>query len=148
MKVFLDTNIFMEYTSCRKDYKLVSDIFKAIVDGKISAVASVGGMYTNAYLVALHFKQQGVFRPEQTEMLRQVLNGILDLAPTVDCSLQTIREAINDERFTDIEDSFQYHCAQQHDCDVLLTINVKDYKNVLDEKPKVLSPHEFIENFL
>ncbi len=50
MKVFLDTNIFMEYTSCRKDFKWVSDIFKSIVDGRISAVASVGGMYTNAYL--------------------------------------------------------------------------------------------------
>lgn len=56
MKVFLDTNIFIEYTTCRKQFRWVRDVFDAIEDEIISAVASVGGMYTNAYLVTLYFK--------------------------------------------------------------------------------------------
>ena len=47
MKVFLDTNIFIEYTTCRKQFRWVRDVFDAIEDEIISAVASVGGMYTN-----------------------------------------------------------------------------------------------------
>ena len=78
-------------------------------------------MYTNAYLVTLYFKEHGIHRPEQTERVRQTLLAFLQLAPTVDCSAETVQEAVNDERFTDIEDSFQYHCALQNDCDVLLT---------------------------
>ena len=57
MKVFLDTNIFIEYTTCRKQFRWVRDVFDAIEDEIISAVASVGGMYTNAYLVTLYFKE-------------------------------------------------------------------------------------------
>lgn len=121
MKVFLDTNIFIEYTTCRKQFRWVRDVFDAIEDEIISAVASVGGMYTNAYLVTLYFKEHGIHRPEQTERVRQTLLAFLQLAPTVDCSAETVQEAVNDERFTDIEDSFQYHCALQNDCDVLLT---------------------------
>ena len=138
MKVFLDTNIFIEYTTCRKQFRWVRDVFDAIEDEIISAVASVGGMYTNAYLVTLYFKEHGIHRPEQTERVRQTLLAFLQLA----------QEAVNDERFTDIEDSFQYHCALQNDCDVLLTINIKDYKNVLGQRPEVLTPEEFVEKYL
>lgn len=73
---------------------------------------------------------------------------MIDLAEVIDCSQNTILEAINDERFTDIEDSFQYHCALQNDSDVLLTINIKDYKNVLGQRPEVLTPEEFVEKYL
>ena len=33
MKVFLDTNIFIEYTTCRKQFRWVRDVFDAIEDG-------------------------------------------------------------------------------------------------------------------
>lgn len=148
MKVFLDTNIFMEYTKCRKQFKWVRDIFDAIEDEKLTAVSSVGSMYTNAYLVTLYLKENEIHRPEQVEKLRLILNTFRQIAPTVDCSDETIKEAIDDEQFTDIEDSFQYHCALQHECDVLLTINIKDYKNVLGTKLYVMTPQEFVERFL
>lgn len=108
MKVFLDTNIFMEYVSCRKQYKLVRNIFDLIEDGNIEAVVSVRGMYTTAYLLTRLFKEQGIHRPEQTEKLRLGLNGLLSLAEAVDCNHESIENGINDERFVDIEDSFQY----------------------------------------
>ena len=148
MKVFLDTNIFMEYTKCRKQFKWVRDIFDAIEDGKLTAVSSVGSMYTNAYLVTLYLKESEIHRPEQTAKLRLILNAFRTIAPTVDCSDETVKEAIDDEQFTDIEDSFQYHCALQHHCDVLLTINIKDYKNASDSELEVMPPQEFVEKYL
>lgn len=148
MRVFLDTNIFMEFVSHRKQEAKVFLIFKAIKENKLSAIVSVGGMYTIAYLLGRIFKQNDVHQPELNEKIRMGLNGQLNLAEVKDCSHETISEAINDERFIDIEDSFQYHCALQHDCDVLLTINKKDYKNVLGQIPEVLTPEEFVAKYL
>ena len=148
MKVFLDTNIFMEYVSCRSDYKYVSFIFDSIEDGKNSAVASVGGIYTITYLLGRIFKQNDIHQPELNEKIRFSLNRLLELSSAVDCTSETVHTAINDEQFTDIEDSFQYHCALQHHCDVLLTINIKDYKNALDSELEVMTPQEFVEKYL
>ena len=138
----------MEYTKCRKQFKWVRDIFDAIEDGKLTAVSSVGSMYTNAYLVTLYLKENEIHRPEQTAKLRLILNAFRTIAPTVDCSDETVKEAIDDEQFTDIEDSFQYHCALQHHCDVLLTINIKDYKKASDSELEVMTPQEFVEKYL
>ena len=148
MKVFLDTNIFIEFVSHRKQETLICSIFETIKKANLTAAVSVGGMYTIAYLLTRIFKKKVIHQPELNEKVRLGLNGLIDLAEVIDCSQDTIQEAINDERFTDIEDSFQYHCAEQHDCDVLLTINIKDYKNVLGGRPEVLTPEEFVEKYL
>ncbi len=42
MKVFLDTNIFLEYFEQRREYQAVSRLLSAVEDGKIKAVVSVG----------------------------------------------------------------------------------------------------------
>lgn len=148
MKVFLDTNIFMEYVSCRKQYETIRDVFDAIEDGKITAVMSIGGLYTLTFLITRLLKESNIHRPEQTEKLRIVLKGLLQLAPIVDCSQEVAFEAVADERFTDIEDSLQYHCAKQNSCDVLLTINIKDFKKVIDGDLRIISPQEFVSEFL
>ncbi len=33
-----------------------------------------------------------------------------------------------DSRFLDLEDAFQYFIAKKNDCDIILTRNIKDYK--------------------
>ena len=96
----------------------------------------------------MYLKENDIHRPEQIEKLRLILHAFRKIAPTVDCSDETIEASIDDEQFTDIEDSFQYHCALQHGCDVLLTINIKDYKNVLVLGVEVMTPQGFVEKYL
>jgi predicted nucleic acid-binding protein len=48
----------------------------------------------------------------------------------------------------DVEDSFQYQCAVQNKCDVLVTINLKDYRGVDNSRIEVLSPTEFASKYL
>ena len=55
MKVFLDTNIFLEYFGRRKQYQAVGRLFDAIEDGRLKAVVSAGCVYTLAYLVRIGF---------------------------------------------------------------------------------------------
>lgn len=144
MKVFLDTNVFIEYFERRELFETVSDIFDAIEDGRIEAVISSGSLYTITYLLTIGLKRMNIHRPEQTEKLRSALNGVLDLATVVDISHTNMSVAINDKAFSDIEDSFQYHCALQNKCTHLITINLKDYKKVDSNSIEVLSPMEFV----
>lgn len=124
----------------------MSQIFDAIEDGEVEAVMSVGGLYTITYLLTTGLKRQGIHRPEQTEKLRSILNDVMDLVSTAELSSESISQAINDARFSDIEDSYQYHCAMEHQCDALVTINIKDYPASADFP--VLAPQAFVERYL
>ena len=62
MKVFLDTNIFLEYFERRRQYQAVSQLLSAIEDGRLKAVVSAGCVYTLAYLVRSELKRQGIHR--------------------------------------------------------------------------------------
>ena len=56
--------------------------------------------------------------------------------------------AVNDQRFSDIEDSYQYQAALSADCDVLLTLNVHDFKYISSDKEiSILTPAEFLDKY-
>jgi len=128
MKVFLDTNIFLEYFERRRQHEAVGKLLSAIEDGRVRAFVSVGCIYTLAYLVRMELKRQGVHRPEQTERLRQTLNIVLSMVTVAGISHKRITIGTNDTAFDDVEDSFQYQCALQNKCDALVTINLRDYR--------------------
>lgn len=148
MKVFLDTNIFLEYFEQRREYKAVDKLLSAVEDGKVKAIVSVGCVYTLAYLIRMGLKRQGIHRPEQTTRLRSLLNIVLSMAAVAGVSHKNIVSGTNDLAFDDVEDSFQYQCALQNKCDALITINLKDYSNADTAKVEILSPTEFVEKFL
>ena len=148
MKVFLDTNIFLEYFERRREYQAVSPLLSAIEDGKLKAVISAGCVYTLAYLIRMELKRQDVHRPEQTLRLRSTLNTVLSMATVAGISHKSIVNGTNDLAFDDVEDSFQYQCAIQNKCDALVTINLKDYRGADSARIEVLSPTEFISKYL
>ncbi len=148
MKVFLDTNIFLEYFEQRRECQSVSKLFDAIEDGKVKGVVSVGCVYTLAYLVRMELKRQGIYRPEQTIKLRSTLNTILSMVTSVGITHKRLVQGVNDANFDDIEDSFQYQSALQSKCDALVTINLRDFENVDASKIEIMSPTEFVNKYL
>ena len=111
MKVFLDTNIFLEYFERRQQYRPVSQLFDAIEERRLKGVVSVGCIYTLAYLVRSELKRQGIHRPEQTQRLRETLDIVLSIVTATNVSHKRLVSANSDPSFDDIEDSFQYQCA-------------------------------------
>jgi len=148
MKVFLDTNIFMEFFEQRNKCETVRSILHAVEDKAITGVISSGSLYTLTYLLTLGLKRNNVHRPEQTELLRDLLRRIVSLCTVVDTSHARLVTAINDESFTDIEDSYQYQCALQNGCTHLLTINIKDYREADQTSMEILTPDYFVEKYL
>ena len=148
MRLFLDTNIFPEFINRRAQYESVCHLIDAIVEGKHSACISTGCIYTLSFLFERSLKAQGIHKPEQTARLRSYLTEVLHVAELVDLSHYAAEQAINDEHFSDIEDSFQYQCALENGCDVFVTINVDDFKNADQLQMEILTPAAFVEKYL
>lgn len=148
MKVFLDTNIFLEYFERRRQYEYVSQLLSAVEDGRLKAVVSAGCIYTLAYLVRSELKRQGIHRPEQTRRVRQTLDIVLSLVTVAGISHKRMVSGNGDPAFDDIEDSFQYQCALQNKCDALVTINLKDFRRADTSAMEILSPEEFVGKYL
>jgi predicted nucleic acid-binding protein len=148
MRLFLDTNIFPEFINRRAQYESVCHLIDAIVEGKHSACISTGCIYTLSFLFERSLKAQGIHKPEQTARLRSYLTEVLHVAELVDLSHYAAEQAIDDEHFSDIEDSFQYQCALENGCDVFVTINVDDFKNADQLQMEILTPAAFVDKYL
>ena len=108
MKVFLDTNVFLEYFEQRREYQAVSRLLSAVEDGKLKAVVSIGCVYTLSYVIRMELKRKGIHRPEQTKLLRSTMNVVMSMVTAVGLGHKRIIHGINDDSFDDMEDSFQY----------------------------------------
>ena len=147
MKLFLDTNIFMEFIEHRQQYDDVCFIIDAIMEKRFSAYISTGCLYTLAYLFEKSLKKQSIHRPELTTRLCGYLNEVLDMANLAELSHNRARRAVRSGKFSDFEDSFQYQCALDSHCDVLITINVSDFVNA-GKRLEILTPSQFVNKYL
>lgn len=147
-KVFLDTNIFLEYFEQRREYRAVSQLLNAVEDGKLKAIISVGCVYTLTYLIQMGLKRKNIHRPEQILQLRATLGTVMSMVEVGGLSQNHVIRGINDTSFDDVEDSLQYQCALQAKCDAFITINLRDYRNPDTSKMEIMSPTEFVEKYL
>jgi len=148
MRLFIDTNIILEYIDHRDQYVDVRAILSSINNKEHVGLVSQGSIFTLAYLVERSLKARGIHRPEQTRQLRQIMASILRLVEPVGISRPDMLSAVLDHSFVDLEDSLQYQYAAQNRCSVLITINENDYKNVDQRKLEILTPSAFVENYM
>ena len=107
MKLFIDTNIFIEYFERRLQFDSVRLLFNALEDGIHTGYISVGSFYTIAYIVDQGFKRKGFNKQERVDFVRSVLSQILDFTTVVGIDNETLRHSVNNLSFVDLEDSFQ-----------------------------------------
>lgn len=146
MRVFVDTNIIMELLANRSQADIVDDVFAACEENGWKRFISVGSFYTLTYLVERVLKQTYQSRPNLLEHQRSILRDILsafDISPLRSLHLL---QGVNNPAFSDLEDSYQHQAALLAECDVLLTINSKDFK--LAGKIQVMTPEEFKGTYL
>ena len=148
MKLFIDTNVFMEFVGHRKQYETVSLIIDAIIEEEHTACISAGSLYTLSYLFERGLKKQDIHKPELTLRIRHLLAEVLNMSTIVPLAHANAETAVYDESFTDIEDSFQYRCALENRCHVLITINDNDYKNADQSRIEILTPSAFVEKYI
>ena len=148
MRLFIDTNIIVEYIEHRQQYESVRMILERILKGEYEGLVSQGSVYTLAYLIVRTLTANGIHRPELTERLRQMMAAILQLVEPIGISRTDMLNAIFNHDFNDLEDSIQYQTAAQNRCATLITINIDDYKNADQSRMEILTPSAFVEKYI
>ena len=144
MRLFIDTNIFVEYFEKRLQFECVRKLFDMLEDGIHIGYISAGSFYTLAYIVDQGFKRKGLNKPERVGFVRSVLLHVLDLVTVIDIGNEELRKGINNMAFTDLEDSFQHQVSLSGRCDAIITLNDKDFKGVKETSIKVYTPLQFL----
>lgn len=133
MVILIDTNVLLNYLTNRDDPYLEQSI--EIV--RMCATGKCIGYIAFHTLSILWY----VLRRWDDEERRQSLKAICDIFYVAAASQDAIREAIENDRFTDFEDCLQDKCAREVRANYIITCNLSDYKAA--EVPSV-TPKQFL----
>ena len=149
MKVFVDTNVIIEYLIARERVGAAKQVIDWLVENRNDIYMSVGGFYTILYSVDKYIRKE-LFPPKdlRLNMLRGIARGLLANYRVAEHDNKTLLQAITDLRFSDLEDSCQLQAAIKCGCQILLTFNNKDYPTTDSMPIKVLTPETFIETHI
>lgn len=133
-KLFFDTNVVVDLLGEREQfYDSVAKIATLADKGKILLVVSALTYSTVYYLLS---------RFEDNEAVKEKIRKFKVIAETSDLTDKIVDKGLT-SKFSDFEDSLQYYCAISMDCNILITRNVKDFKQ--SEIP-VLTPDEYLSS--
>jgi len=118
-KLFIDSDIILDVLAIRDNfYEPAASLFDLGYEGKLD-------LYTTAVVLANVFyilrKKHGIEKSkEQIKQLRQIMSILPINGKMVDDVLTS--------KFSDFEDGLQYFTAKENNIPVIITRNVKDYK--------------------
>jgi len=142
MKVFLDTNVILEFFIEREDVRTAAQLFSRLKEEKAEMCMSVGSFYTMLFLIDKYLRKElGLTGDVRIATLRSLAVKIVKAISVVEQDNESLLRGVEDMQYKDIEDSCQYQAAVMAGCDYIITYNVKDYPHSL---LPVLSPSDFL----
>jgi len=132
-KIFLDTNVILDDVLERKGARETQQLYTRADRGQIKLYTSFLSMANVAYIL----------RKMPNESLIELLKGITSFVEILSMDDKQFFSSL-EANAPDFEDSLQYQCAKVHNCDFLLTNNVKHFKF---SKIPVITPTEFLATF-
>ena len=134
MRILIDTNVLIDYILRREPYtddaeKIIFLCKNMQIEGCIAAHSVMNIFYILRKLMTL-------------EKRKKFLNHISEFIAIVGIDRRKIINAVNNDRFTDVEDCLQTECAKEFSADYIVTRNVKDFQN---STIPAISPDEFLK---
>lgn len=129
-KIFLDTNVILDFVLHRDGEIQAMDILQMGEDEKISLCTSFLSMANIAYILR-KLPQKELYR------MLSLLTSMFDVLPM---TKEYFTKALQIEN-VDFEDVLQYVCAKENKCDVIVTSNKKHF---LFSEVQICSPNEFL----
>lgn len=137
MKVFLDTNVILDFYQVRDDFfRPAAIIFDLGFKGEIDLVVSSLSVINANYILRKYY--------EKSE-LNLKLRSILNLCKVSIITQQDLRQAL-DLNWSDFEDCTQYLSALSAFSDILITRNTNDFKSA--SGLRIMSPCDFVNEYL
>lgn len=88
------------------------------------------------------YKSYGAKIPN--DVVTEFINITLELFEVIPEDKKILHSATNNSLFSDKEDSIQYECAKEIQADLILTSNIKDFKNA---GIPVMTPEQFCNKY-
>ena len=134
MKIFVDTNIFIDILLGREPfYRPSARIYRLVENGLIRGyIAPI--TVNNIYYICRKAKKR-----EEIKAFLEEIASTFSIAPL---DADTIRRA-NRMKMGDYEDALQYAMAQQKICDILITRNIGDFPQ--NGPVRIMTPELFLE---
>lgn len=132
MKIFLDTNIFLDLILKRENSKESLIILNAIQEGIFE------GFVLDITLLNIDY-----IAKKQVKNIRDFLTLINDTFSVIGATNEAIFKALNIQN-NDLEDNIQFICAKNCSCDAIITNDKSFYR----EDIQTLSSNEFIDKFM
>lgn len=149
MKVFIDTNVILEYVLQREHYAEAKKVIAQCITTCDTMMMSAGGFYTMIFIVDKYFRKELLKgRGEARELTRVIMRKILDVFSVAEHNAETLITGIDNRTFYDLEDSCQYQLAQKEGCKLLLTFNLSDYPAEQATTLSVMTPQMFLDTYL
>lgn len=133
-KIFIDTNIVIDLLSRREPFFNDAANLFSLADKKNIVLTVSSLTIANTSYTLLRQKTAN----EAKAILRK-LRLIIKILPLDD---KIIGLALNDDTFSDFEDGLQYFTAVENEQDIIITRNLKDFKNSI---LPAMTARQFIE---
>jgi predicted nucleic acid-binding protein len=134
-KLFVDTNIVIDLLSRREPFfKEAAELFSLADKNRVELSVSSLTIANTSYALLRQMDSN------KTKSVLRKLRLILRILPLDD---KIIGLALNDENFSDFEDGLQYFTAIVNDQELIITRNLKDFKN---SKLPAMTAKQFIES--
>jgi predicted nucleic acid-binding protein len=131
-KIFVDTDIIYDMLAKRElHYQAAARLFTLSDGGKIQIFISALTVANIHYLISKQLSSNEA---------KQIIRKFKLLVNIVPINEKIIDLALNSD-FKDFEDAIQYYCALENDIELLLTRNLKDYKQA---QISVMTAQDFI----
>ena len=133
-KLFVDTNIVIDLLSRREPFfEEAAELFSLADKNQVELSVSSLTIANTSYALLRQMDSN-----KAKSVLRK-LRLILNILPLDD---KIIALALNDETFSDLEDGLQYFTAIEEEQELIITRNLKDFK---DSKLPTMTAKQFIE---
>ena len=133
MKLFLDTNIFLDLLFKREFYNEALEILNAIEKGRFSG-----------YILDITILNIDYVAKKQLKNIKEFIKLLSDTFEIVGADNEIIQKALLLEN-EDFEDSVQYIVAKNLNCDVIIT-NDKGF--IKSSNVEILSSKQFFEKYI
>lgn len=133
-KIFVDTTIVIDLLSRREPFfEEAAELFSLADKKQVELSVSSLTIANTSYALLRQMDSN-----KAKSVLRK-LKLILKILPLDD---KIIGLALNDEKFSDFEDGLQYFTAIEYEQELIITRNLKDFKN---SKLPIMTAKQFIE---
>ena len=121
-KIFLDTNIILDFLGEREGFYEASAKIMTLADKKKIQVYTSPSSISNAFYVLTRYENSKIALEKIRKFKLLCSMSVMDD--------EVVEKAINSD-FKDFEDAMQYYSALASNCDVIVTRNEKDFKNAM-----------------